>query len=238
MLLRIGFVVLALLPVAIGARSLDVRELYNEMYPLEPVKREAFKICDEADPTFVRAVKFDREACYNSMPHIMVVAMGRVRPTDALTMQALIDPSREAELLMMLAAMPPRQPITELRSFDNTAWIRALSPPCDDKRGMPSASDAPPLGLPPANGRAAALDSAIRNNLPPLPRAAQPTGARRDSLPVISLNGGGAGVAPISAPNAAGGAAATVKSLPAPDIGDSAAPAIVPLPPTTGCGGA
>jgi hypothetical protein len=148
MLLRIGFVALALLPVAIGARSLDVRELYNEMYPLEPVKREAFKICDEADPTFVRAVKFDREACYNSMPHIMAVAMGRVRPTDALTIQALIDPSREAELLMMLAAMPPRQPITELRSFDNTA--AACRPPvtrrrwgCRRRTGAPRRSIAP-----------------------------------------------------------------------------------------------
>jgi hypothetical protein len=236
MLGKISLLAAAMLPVAIGARSLDVRELYNEMYPLEPVKREAFKICDEADPTFVRAVKFDREACYNSMPHIMVVAMGRVRPTDALTMQALIDPSREAELLMMLAAMPPRQPITEPRSFANTAWIRALSPPCNDKRVMSSVSDAPPLGLPPANGRAAAVDRAIQNNLPPLPRAAPSAGARHDALPVISLNGGAAGSAPPAAKADSG--VAPFKSLPAPDVGDNAAPAIVPLAPTTSCGGA
>ena len=138
---------------------------------LEPVKRDAFHICDEADPTFVRAVKVDREACYNSMPHIMAVAMGRVRPGGALTMQALTDPSREAELLMTLAAMPPRQPVTVPRSFSDIGWLRALSPPCDDKRALPTVSYTGSAGLPPAagTGRAATLDSAIRNNLPPLP---------------------------------------------------------------------
>src|SRR5579859_1806888 len=114
---RIGFVTVALVSVAIGVHTLNPRRLINEMYPLEPVKRDAFHICDEADPTFVRAVGAEREACYNKMPHVMAVAMGRVKPGGALTLQALIDPSREAELLMTLAAIPPRQPIVEPRSF-------------------------------------------------------------------------------------------------------------------------
>src|SRR3984957_7663768 len=114
---RAWFLTAAVVFAVIGAHSLNPRELSREMYPPEPSKRDAFQICDDADPTFVRAVGADREACYNSMPHIMAVAMGRVRAGGALTMQALTDPSREAELLMTLAAMPPSQPITTRRSF-------------------------------------------------------------------------------------------------------------------------
>src|SRR5580658_4576016 len=97
----------ALIFAAIGAHTLKPRALFHERYPLEPVKQDAFRICDDSDPTFVRAVGTEREACYNKMPHVMAVAMGRVTPGGALSTQALIDPSREAELLMTLAAMPP-----------------------------------------------------------------------------------------------------------------------------------
>jgi hypothetical protein len=241
MLGRISFVVIALVSVAIGAHSLNPRELYHEMYPLEPVKRDAFHICDEADPTFVRAVGVDREACYNSMPHVMALAMGRVRPGGALSMQALTDSSREAELLMMLAAMPPRQPNTVPRSFSNTAWVRALSPSCDEKPASPAVAYSESEGLPspPGTGRAAALDSVIRGNLLlPLPRAAEAGIARRDSLPVISLTGDDTGLASAPAPAADSGAIAAFNPLPAPDVGDDAPPAIAPLAPASSCGGA
>src|SRR5580704_13043933 len=176
MLRRISFITIALLAVIIGVHSLDLRALYAEMYPMEPVKRGAFHICDETDPTFVRAIGSNREACYGSMPHVMAVAMGRVRLGGALSLQALIDPSREAELLMTLAAMPPRQPITRPRSFSNTT----LSAPCEDKI-LPGVSYTAPAGMPPRSGRAATLDGAIHNNLP-LPGATQPVKA-----PVITL---------------------------------------------------
>src|SRR5215472_12544585 len=162
---KAGFVVIAMIFAAIGARSFSPRELFHEMYPLEPVRQDAFRICDEADPTFVRAVGSEREACYNKMPHIMAVAMGRIKPGGALSMQALTDPSREAELLMTLAAMPLRQPVTSPRSFSNTAWVRALTSPCDDKRPVSAAYAEPGvLPPPPGAGRAAALDNVIRNN--------------------------------------------------------------------------
>ena len=237
-MLKVGFVVIALAAAVVGAHSLYPRELYHEMYPLEPVKQDAFHICDQADPTFVRAVGAEREACYNKMPHIMAVAMGRIKPGGALTMQALTDPSREAELLMMLAAMPPRQPITSPRSFSNTAWVRALSPSCDDRRALPVVSYSAPgaLPAPPGTGRAAALDSVIRDNLPPLPRAAQGGVAQRNSLPVIPLVP--AGSAPPPPPAASGDRVTAFDPLPAPDVGDDAAPAIVPLAPASSCGGA
>src|SRR5262249_37867781 len=141
-----------------------------------------------------------------------------------------------AELLMTLAAPPPRQPITAPRSFSNTAWVRALSPPCEDKP-TPAVAYSVPGALPPApgNGRAAVLDSAIRNNLPPLPRPAPATtDPKRNQLPVISRVPGR-----LSAGSAWGDAPASSAPLPAPDVGDEAAPAIVPLA-TAGntCGGA
>lgn len=234
---RVGIVATALIFAAVGAHSLNPRELFREMYPLEPVKQDAFHICDESDPTFVRAVGAEREACYNKMPHIMAVAMGRVKPGGALSMEALTDPSREAELIMTLAALPPQQPITEPRLFSNTAWVRALSPACDRKPVLPAIAynDAKTLPPPAGSGRAAALDSVIRGNLPPLPRAAQAAVARVQPLPVIPLMPGRPAAADpsLAAPNRT----AAFVPLPAPDIGDEAAPAIVPLAPATSCSG-
>ena len=91
----------------------------------------------------------------------------RIKPGGALSLQALTDPSREAGLVMMLASMPPRQPITAPRSFANTAWIQAhCRSPCDDKPTRPALADfaAPPGALPPPprrGARAAALDGVV-----------------------------------------------------------------------------
>ena len=232
---KTGVAAVALIFAAIGAHTLKPRELFHEMYPLEPVKQDAFRICDDSDPTFVRAVGTEREACYNKMPHVMAVAMGRIKPGGALSTQALIDPSREAELLMTLAVMPPQQPITAPRSFSNTAWVRALSPPCAEKRALPA--NAVPGALPPSpgTGRAVARDNVIGKNLP-LPRGIQPTAPQHSPLPVITLVPDGAETA--SAGDIGDHVNPAFGPLPAPDVGDDATPAIMPLAPTNGCGGA
>jgi len=235
---KAGFAAVALISAAVGAHALKPRELFHEMYPLEPVKQDAFRICDDTDPTFVRAVGTDREACYDRMPHVMAVAMGRIKRSGAgLSTQELTDPSREAELLMALALMPPRQPITEPRSFSDTAWVRALTPPCAEKRVQPVVATVASDALPPSgSGRAASLDSVIGKNLPPLPRGAQPAGPRRSQLPPMALVPDGRVTAPATPVGDKGDEAFT--PLPAPDIGDQAAPAIIPLAPTNNCGGA
>ncbi|HTW50299.1 MAG TPA: hypothetical protein VME45_00190 [Stellaceae bacterium] len=233
---RLSFVATALIFAAVGAHSLNPRQLYREMYPLEPVKQSAFQICDQADPTFIRAIGSEREACYEKMPHVMAVAMGRVKPADTVTMESMIDPSREAKLLLALAAMPPQQPITEPRLFSNTAWVRALIPTCDAKPNLPAMAYTASDGLPPAAGagRAAALDS-VRAKLPLLPQPAQPGTMLRSPLPPIALRP----PAPASgAENKAENKTAAFTPLLAPDIGDKAPPAIVPLAPSTACGGA
>jgi hypothetical protein len=238
MLGRASFVAIALVSAAIGAHSLNPRELYNEMYPVEAVKRDAFHICNEADPTFVRAVGVDREACYDSMPHLIAVALGRARPGGALTMAALSDPSREAELLMTLATMAPRQPVTVPRSFANTEWVRALSSSCDDKVATPAVAYGTPSGLPPppGSGRAAALDSVILGNLPPMPRTAHAGFARQRALPIIPLAGGKQAAMPALSAGGGSDAVAAFAPLPTPDVGDNGPPAIVPLAPASACG--
>ena len=237
MLGKVGIAAAAVISAAIGAATIDPRELYNEMYPVEAVKRDAFHICHESDRTFIRAVKMDREACFDSMPHMIAIALGRVRPSAALALTTLLDPSRQAELLLALAAMPQRQPITVPRSFANTAWLRALSPGCEDKSAAAAPSGAPgPTAA--GNARTAALDSTIRGNLPPLPRAAKPGATRQEPLPVIPLTGAkstqGAAGRPASVPPVAVAASDPVVS----DVGDSGPPAIVPLAPARNCGGA
>jgi hypothetical protein len=233
---KTGVAAVALIFAAIGAHTLKPRELFHEMYPLEPVKQDAFRICDDSDPTFVRAVGTEREACYNKMPQVMAVAMGRIKQGGALSTQALTDPSREAELLLTLAAMPPQQPITVPRSFSNTAWVRALTPSCAEKRALPTSAVPGVLPPSPGTGRAAALDSAIAKNLPPLPRGMQPTAPQHSQLPVITLVPDEAETA--SATDIGDHASPTFNPLPAPDVGDDATPAIIPLAPTNSCGGA
>src|SRR5258708_3923605 len=107
---RTGFVAIAVVSALFGAHSLNPRELYNEMYPVETLKRDTFRICNAVDPAFVRAFKVDREACYDKMPNAIEVALGRVRPGSQIS-ASLLDPSRQAELLIQLAAMPPRQAV-------------------------------------------------------------------------------------------------------------------------------
>ena len=220
MLGKAGFVAIAVISAGVGAHSLNPRELYNEMYPVETLKRDAFHLCNEADPTFVRAVKVDREACYDSMPHTIEVALGRIRPGGALSMTQLLDPSRQAELLLQIAALPPRQPITVPRSFANTEWARALSPDCGTAPQHPPEAVAlasPGLPPPPGSGRAAALDTAMLGNLPPLAHG-EPAIASR------------------ATPLAPGAAVPTFDPLPSPDVGDQGQPAIVPLAPASACG--
>ncbi len=226
MLAKASFAAIAVISAAVGATSINPRELYNEMYPVEAMKRDAFHICRDADPTFIRAVKGDREACFDSMPHVISIALGRVRPA-ALTFAALLDPSRQAELLLTLAAMPPRQPITVPRSFANIAWTRALSP-CETK-GAAIVSHAP---APAGNTRTAALDTVVTGNLPPLPRGARAGTTRQQALPVIPL-------ASNPPARAAADPAPPASSDPAvADLGDKGPPAIVPLAPAGSCGGA
>lgn len=211
---RTGFIAIAVISAVVGAHSLNPRELYNEMYPVETLKRDTFRICNAADPTFIRAVKVDREACYDSMPNAIEVALGRVQPNGALSIASLLDPSRQAELLIQLAAMPPRQPVTMPRSFDNTA----LSP-CAPAVQTAAAPGAPGQPVTPGPGRGTTLGTTVLGNLPPIPRPPQNALAWEALPPGIAGTANGTAFDPVSTP----------------DVGDKGPPAIVPLVPGSGC---
>ncbi|MBV8776702.1 MAG: hypothetical protein JO032_01530 [Alphaproteobacteria bacterium] len=221
--------------VGVGAHSLHPRELYNQMYPVETLKRDTFRLCSDADPAFIRAVRSDREACYDSMPHLIAVALGRVRPTDAIAAAALLDPSRQAELLMTLAAMPPRQPVVAPRSFDDTSWLRALSGGCAERQPAPVSYSGPVLPPPPSSRGSASLGTTVLGNLPPLPHADKGGVAARQQVPVIPLDRRGGAGAP-GEPSGAQDPVAGAAPLPTPDIGDKDSPVIVPLAPARACG--
>ena len=231
---KVGFVAVAVIAAVVGARSLNPRELYNEMYPVDTLKRDAFHICNDANPTFIRAVKVDRDACFNSMPHSIELALGWIHPDSALEKAALHDPSREAELLLEVTAIPPRQPITVRRSYANTDWARSLSPPCGDNGVLPATA-----GLPPAPGPApaAALSPAGVAKLPAIPNRHRAGAVGSSTAAPIPLIPPAPNLAP--APRSSDGdPMAAVNALPTPDIGDQEQPAIVPVAPGSGCGGA
>jgi len=207
---------ISVISVGIGAQTLNPRELYNEMYPVETLKRDAFHICRDANPTFIRAVRVDREACLDSMPNSIEIALGRVRAT-ALTMAALLDPAHQAALLQLAAMPPQQQPITAPRSFANTGWMRALSPPCVQAAGR---------ALPAAGGRTGVLDTAMLGNLPPLGRAPQNDFDTRAGTPPIVITAAGDSSA----------ALAPSHDVASPDLGDKGPPAIVPVKSAASCG--
>ena len=210
---RTGFIVIAAVSAFLGAHSLNPRELYNEMYPVETLKRDAFGICHAANPSFIRAFKDDRETCYDSMPNAIEVALGRVHP--GAQTSASLDPSRQAELLIQLAAMPPRQPVVVSPSVGN-----GLAP-CAKNAPAPAAGTPT---LPPSAGRPAAANKTILGNLPPIPQAAQNSAASRQPAPQplapgVAGTANGIGFDPVSSS----------------DVGDKGPPAIVPLAPATAC---
>jgi hypothetical protein len=217
---RAGFVAIAVISAGVGAHTINPRELYNEMYPVETLKRDTFNICHDADPTFVRAVKVDREACFDSMPNAIELALGRIREKGALTMAALLDPAHQHELLQVVST-PPRQPVTAPQTFDNTQWARALSPSCGGNEVHSPAEIAlaePGLPLPAGSGRADSLITPAPGNPPMLWHPATALGPEKQT--------GDLSPAPAFGP------------LSSPDVGDKGPPAIAPVLPSGNCGGA
>jgi hypothetical protein len=211
---KTGFVAIAVVSALFGAHSLNPRELYNEMYPVETLKRDTFRICNAVDPAFVRAFKVDREACYDKMPNAIELALGRVHRGSQINASQL-DASQQAELLIQLAAMPPRQSVVVSPSLGNGLT------PCAKNAPAPTAA-AP--GLPPPAGRPAAANKTILGNLPPIPQSGQNAAASRQEppqplAPGLAGTANGMGFDPVSTS----------------DVGDKGPPAIVPPAPATAC---
>ena len=81
---KAGLAAVALISLVAAGRSVDLRQLYDEMYPVNTLKRDAFNLCQQSDPTFIRALEDDRENCYDRMPHSIALAIGRIQPGNPL----------------------------------------------------------------------------------------------------------------------------------------------------------
>ncbi|GEM_PF-3061755 len=150
---KAGLAAVALIAAVVGGRSIDLRALYDEMYPVNTLKRDAFNLCHQSDPTFIRALQDDRESCFDRMPHSIALAIGRVRPNSALAQ--LFSPS----------GRPPDQglfsPTGETGSWADAYRRRAIGPRA--ATATPCGGVAPGLIAPglTASGLAAAPAGAI-----------------------------------------------------------------------------
>ncbi|MBV9861233.1 MAG: hypothetical protein JO267_03700 [Alphaproteobacteria bacterium] len=144
---KAGIVALAVAPVFGATHTADLRELYNEMYPVNHLKRDAFNLCHESDANFVRALQADRESCYDRMPHSIALAIGRVRPGNELAMMPdLDDPGRAALLLADIATLPLRDLPGAPRHLALLAEARdPAASGCDEAPALAAAAPAAPV---------------------------------------------------------------------------------------------
>ena len=208
MLVTASIAAAALIVAAVSLSRVDYRELYNEMYPVEGLKRDVLGLCHQAKATFVRALQSDRVNCYDGMPDAVDIAIGWVRTSDRLA--ALRHPPTPvdlAERVLAEAIVRGRVGVPELRHFTGFVASPAAVRPC------------------PAAMLAALTDSDER-----LARRLRDGGgsalaafgiasasARETELPALPLAGAGHAAAP------------------ALSLGDAAARGASPSPPSAGC---
>jgi len=82
---KAGLVAVIVVSAVASGRQVDMRGLYDQMYPVSTLRRDALNLCHESDPTFIRASHTDRQACYTGMPHAIALALGFIHPSSALS---------------------------------------------------------------------------------------------------------------------------------------------------------
>ncbi|HVC52467.1 MAG TPA: hypothetical protein VND87_10635 [Stellaceae bacterium] len=127
---KAGLTVALVITAATAVHSIDLRNLYNQMYPVSTLKRDALYLCHEADPVFIRAVAEDRRACYSSMPHTIALALGLIRPDHAL-----------AGLFTPVGGLFGEGPLAADQS--QAAWAAAMRRPPMSPRLIASAAPCP-----------------------------------------------------------------------------------------------
>ena len=175
---KAGLVAGVVVAAVVSGRSIDMRTLYDQMYPVSTLKRDALYLCHENDPTFVRAWRDDRVACYSGMPHAIALALGFIHPSSALS--ELFSPSGGADPLLAAAGLagsltmsrepplaaglaPGKDPChaavagldnTPVRSIDDEKALAILS----DRRRTTDPRGLMPRGVPGRNDSLSLLD--------------------------------------------------------------------------------
>jgi hypothetical protein len=115
----------------VSLASVDYRNLYNEMYPANGLKRDVLGLCQASKPTFVRAMEQDRVGCYDSMPNAIERAIGWVRTSARLA--ALRTPTgvELAEKLMQQAESRQRVGPGGVLQFTADPIVVNIASPCE-----------------------------------------------------------------------------------------------------------
>jgi hypothetical protein len=237
MLVKASILAAALISAGASLSSLDFREIYDGMYPVNGLRRDVLNLCHEVEPTFVRAVSSDREGCYDSMPDPVERAIGWVRTSARLEAMRRIPTAVElAERVLAEAVATHRLDRLGPPQFTGYATLpSAAIRPCDDAAiGLRPVAAAPALSLVDPGGRlprhvaarddgAAAL-AALGLAPHAAPLAARLHLAREAELPPLPLSGTTDPVVSDSARPAfrAASAAALLDLVPAPGDGADA----------------
>lgn len=237
-----GKIALAAAAVIAGVTALtvDMRQQYDEMYPVNTLQRDAFNICRDSDPTFIRARQVDRVGCFDRMSHDFAMAIGWISPS-VRAAQASIRPGGFPTAEMLLAgvwSLPPSGNVGP-RQYTGIGGATRIGIDCASPAAQPVAATAGSKPGMPAAGRpellqpkdriAAAQDPAMAAlGLKPGGAVRQPKAAGQ-ALPVLPLN------RPGHAGQAANGGkgAPPVDALPSADLNDPLSFAVAP--PSEGC---
>ena len=174
MFAKLGFAAVALLTVVTTARSVDLHKTYDEMYPANGLKREVFTLCHDTDPLFIRAVKADREACFERIPSNIAMVIGWTHRGTGRSAPPLYSGTLEAaEVMLMEVALRGG-------SFGGGA-IFAAAPPCRE-----TDQEATARAVAAAFARDAARGGNAKEPLLANPPATLPNDKR---LPILALTG-------------------------------------------------
>src|ERR1051325_1064690 len=97
MLVKASIAGIAVICAVVSLSRVDFRELYDEMYPVNGLRRDVLNLCHQSEPTFVRAVESNRVLCYDSMPDPVELAIGWVRTSSRLAAMRRPTPVEVAE---------------------------------------------------------------------------------------------------------------------------------------------
>lgn len=196
MLVKASLAAGALICAAVVLSSIDFRQLYNEMYPVNGLRRDVLNLCHQAEPTFIRAVEADRIGCYDSMPDPVELAIGWVRTSSRLAAMHKPTPVEIAERLLVAAIQERRIDRLGPPQFSGYAMVTGgAAYACDDAKTpiRVAAKSDPVLALPDDSlvARLVRGDGAAMAALGLRPSGSPSAAARRVALPILSFGGAG-----------------------------------------------
>jgi hypothetical protein len=216
MLLKSSIAAVLVIAAVAGLSRVDYRELYDEMYPVNGLRRDVLNLCHHAKPTFVRALQADRIDCYDGMPEPVAVAIDWVRTTARLAAMRRPTPVEQAEKLLVEATLRGRDELLATPQFTGYVVQTAGLQPCKPT-ALALAAERTPLALARPDDPALAAIGLLPQESRGQPRATA-------ALPVLPI---GAGIK-TSAVGAGDAASGLLDAMAAAALGES-------QPAATGC---